>query len=216
MRWPWKKRAFVRREVVAAADLARARGRRGKAIAGYRRALEVDPEDLAVHAKIAPLLAVSGEREAALRSFRSAADGQARAGFHERALALFIHASEHYPDEEGLWPEIARLHLQRGRRAEAVSALTAGGWRLSLLRRFEVAERVLRLAVQLDPEDADAQVILARALARAGRRGEALRLLEAIAARVGGRRRTAVHGVMFRVAPSPRRLWTWVRGMGGR
>ena len=213
MRWPWQKRAFVRRDVVAAADLARARGRRGKAIAGYRRALEEDPEDLAVHAKIAPLLAASGDREAALRSFRSAADGQARAGFHERALALLIHAAEHFPDEEPLWPDIARLHLQRGRRADAVSTLMACGWRLSLTRRFDVAERVLKLAVQLDPDDSDAQVILARTLARAGRRTEALRLLEAVAGRERGRRRTAVRGVMFRVAPSPARLWAWVRGM---
>jgi tetratricopeptide (TPR) repeat protein len=216
MRWPWKKRAFVRREVVAAADLARARGRRGRAVAGYRRALEADPNDLVVHAKIAPLLAAGGEREAALKSFRCAADGQAQAGFHERALALFIHASEHYPDDEALWPEIARLHLQRGRRAEAVAALTSGGWRLTLARRFDVAERVLRLAVQLDPEDADTQVILARTLARAGRRAEALRLLEGLVDRERGRRRLAVRGVMFRVAPTPARLWAWVRGLAGR
>jgi tetratricopeptide (TPR) repeat protein len=217
MRWPWgKKRAFVRREVVAAADLARARGRRAKAIAGYRQALEADPDDLAVHAKIAPLLAATGEREAALKSFRSAADGQARAGFHERALALLIHAAEHFPDEESLWPEIARLHLQRGRRAEAVASLTAGGWRLCLVRRFDVAERVLKLAVQLDPDDADAQVILARTLARAGRKARALEILEAVCAREGGRRRTAVQGLMFRIAPTPARLWAWVLGLAGR
>jgi tetratricopeptide (TPR) repeat protein len=216
MRWPWQKRAFVRREVVAAADLDRARGRRTRAIAGYRRALAEDPDDLAVHAKIAPLLAAGGERAAALQSFRAAADGQARAGFHERALALLIHAAEHFPDEEPLWPDIARLHLQRGRRAEAVSALTAGGWRLCLLRRLDVAERVLRLAVDLDPADSDAQVILARILARAGRRDEALRLLDAVLRRERGRRRTAVRGVMFRIAPSPGRLWGWLRGLAGR
>jgi tetratricopeptide (TPR) repeat protein len=212
MRWPWRKRSFVRREVVAAADVDRARGRRAKAIAGYRRALQADPDDLAVHAKIAPLLAVAGDRTGALASFRCAADGQARAGFHERALALLIHAAEHFPDEEALWPDIARLHLQRGRRAEAVSALTAGGWRLCLSRRLDVAERVLKLAVQLDPGDADAQVILARTVARAGRRAEALELLEAVVARERGRRRSAVRGVMFRIAPSPARLWAWLRG----
>jgi tetratricopeptide (TPR) repeat protein len=215
MKWPWRARPFDRSSVLGAADLARARGRRRAAIVGYRRVLEANPQDLTVHAKIAPLLAASGDREASLQSFRTAADGQAKAGFHERALSLFIQAAEHFPDEEPLWPEIARLHLQRGRRAEAVAALTQGGWRLYLSRRHDVAERVLRLALQFDPADADAIAILARALARSGRRPEAVELLQGLAARVHGRRLTAVKGILFRVQPSAGNLWAWLRAVGG-
>ncbi len=216
MRWPWANRPFDRTEALAAADVARARGNRKQAIAGYRRVLEVNPQDLTVHAKIAPLLAASGDRDAALASFRAAADGQARAGFHERALSLFIQAAEHYPDEEPLWPEIARLHLQRGRRAEAVAALTQGGWRLHLARQHAVAERVLRLALQFEPHDADAIAILARTVHAAGRRDEAVALLEELAARVSGRRLRAVRGIVFRVHPTFGHLWAWVRAAFGK
>lgn len=216
MRWPWGRRPFHRTEVLAEADQARARGHRRRAVAGYRRVLEANPEDLVVHARLAPLLAAGGEREPALRSFRAAADGQARAGFHERALSLFIQAAEHYPDEESLWPEIARLHLQRGRRAEAVAALADGGWRLLVARQPAVAERVLRLALQLEPHDADATVFLARALARLGRRAEALAMLDDLAARLVGRRRAAVRAVTFRLSPTPRHLWMWLTGVGRR
>ncbi len=210
MRWPWGNHPFNRTEELAAADVARAHGRRKQAIAGYRRVLEVNPEDLTVHAKIAPLLAGAGDRDGALKSFRTAADGQAKAGFHERALSLFIQAAEHYPDEEGLWPEIARLHLQRGSRAEAVAALTQGGWRLHLARQYPVAERVLRLALQFEPHDADTIAILARTVRAAGRRQEAVQLLDDLATRVHGRRLAAVRGILFRVDPSFGHLWGWV------
>jgi tetratricopeptide (TPR) repeat protein len=175
--------------------------------------LEADPTDLTVHARIAPLLAAAGDRDGSLLSFRAAADGQSKAGFHERALSLFIQASEHFPDEEPLWPEIARLHLQRGRRAEAVVALTAGGWRLYLDRQYAVAERVLRLALQFEPDDADATAILARVLARSGRRAEAVQLLEGIAGRAQGRRLAAVRGILFRVHPTLEHLWGWARAL---
>ncbi len=216
MRWPRRTKTFDRTTELAAADVARARGRRKRAIAGYRRVLDANPQDLTVHAKIAPLLAASGDRAGALASFRTAADGQAKAGFNERALSLFIQASEHYPDEETLWPEIARLHLQRGRRAEAVAALIQGGWRLHLARQYKVAERVLHLALQFEPHDADATAILARTVNAAGRRDEAEQLLEGLAARVRGRRLSAVRGILFRIHPTFGNLWAWIRVMFGR
>src|SRR5512140_883452 len=216
MRWPWGDHPFNRREELAAADVARARGRRKQAIAGYRRVLEAHPEDLTVHAKIAPLLAASGARAGALASFRTAADGQAKAGFHERALSLFIQAAEYYPDEEAIWPEIARLHLQRGRRAEAVVVLTQGGWRLHLARQHAVAERVLKLALQFEPYDADAIAILARTVRAAGRRDEAVALLEDLSARLRGRRLAAVRGLIFRLHPTFPHLWGWLRSAVGK
>jgi tetratricopeptide (TPR) repeat protein len=216
MLWPWKKRTYSRTELLAAADIARSRGRRKQAIAGYRRVLEANPQDLTVHAKLAPLLAASGDRPGALQSFRTAADGQAKAGFHERALSLFIQAAEHYPDEETLWPEIARFHLQRGRRAEAVTVLTEGGWRLHLERRYDVAERVLRLALQFEPYDGDAIAILARTLHKRGRRDEAVELLDDLADRVRGRRLAAVCGLLFRIHPTATHFWRWARASVGK
>ena len=64
MRWPWTKAPTTRVELIAVADVGRARGRRKQAIAGYRRVLEANPQDLTVHAKLAPLLAVSVKKAA--------------------------------------------------------------------------------------------------------------------------------------------------------
>jgi Tfp pilus assembly protein PilF len=210
MRWR-KERPFDRTEVLASADRARSRGWRKRAIAGYRRVLEVHPEDLAVHAKLAPLLASAGDRAGAVASFRAASDGQLRVGYPDRALSLLVQAAEFFPDEEPLWPEIARLHLLRGRRADAVTALTRGGWQLLLARKLAIAERVLGLALQIEPYHADATAILARTLARARRKPEAVALLDDLASRVRGRRLAAVRLLAFRIAPGPGSGWRWLR-----
>ena len=155
----WRKRPFDRTELLAAADRARARGRTKKAIAGYRKVLETVPGDLAVHAKIAPLLARTGQREASLASFRLPADGQEAAGFPDRGLSLVVQAAGFYPEELHLWEEIARLHLARARRADAVAALVAGGRRLFHLRALEVGAQVLRRAVEIETFDVAFHII---------------------------------------------------------
>ena len=214
VRWR-KERPFDRTEELARADRARARGRRARAIAGYRRVLEAQPQDLAVHAKVAPLLAAAGDRAAALASFVTASEGQLRAGFPDRALSLLAQAARHFPDEETLWPEIARLHLQRGRRADALEALTAGGWDLLRARELALAERLFRLALEIEPHDADATALLARTLARARRKAEAVRLLEELSQRVRGRRLAAVRWLALRIAPTPGNGWRWIRALLG-
>lgn len=91
-----------------------------------------------------------------------------------------------------------------------------GAWRLHLAREYRVAERVLRLALEIDPGDADTIALLARTLRRSGRRAEAIQLLEGLAAREEGGRRTAVQRLLFWVQPTPRRLWEWLRSGLGR
>jgi tetratricopeptide (TPR) repeat protein len=205
-----RKKPFQRTEALAAADRARARGRHKRAIAGYREVLRVHPEDLATHGKLAPLLARRGDRAGALASFRAASDGHVRAGFTDRALAVLAQAADAYPDEEPLWADIARLHLGRGRRADAVAALVRGGRRLLRSRRPQIGESILRLALQIEPWEPDAALLLARTLARVGKRGEAVALLDGLAPRVRGRTLSADRRLAFRLAPSPRRLWRWI------
>ncbi len=203
--------AFDRAEVLAAADRARVRGRRRKAVALYRQVLAVLPEDLAVHGKLAPLLAASGEREEALASFRKAAAGHERSGFVDRALSVLGQAADRFPEVESLWEELARLHLSRGRRASAVGALTRGGAGHLARRQLAKAERLLGRAAQLEPWHPEATLLLARVKSRAGRRDEALVLLDGLAARTGGRARARARRLAFRLSPTPMRLWRWMR-----
>jgi tetratricopeptide (TPR) repeat protein len=207
-----RKKPYSRTETLAAADRARSKGRRKKAIAGYRRVLAEDPNDTTVHGKVAPLLAQAGARDDALASFRRAADGHLRAGFADRGLAMLSQAVAFFPEETGVWEEIARLHLQRGRRADAVAALVGGGARLETARRRPAAHRLLRRALELEPWHPDAAVLLARVLARSGEKEEALALLDGLAARVRGPLLRRVLGQTVRLSPTPRNLWRWLRG----
>jgi tetratricopeptide (TPR) repeat protein len=207
----WRRKPYSRTETLAAADKARGRGRIAKAIAGYQKVLAVHPDDLAVHAKVAPLLARRGRRDEALASFRLAAEGQEKAGFPDRALSLLAQASERYPDVEPLWGDMARLQLLRGRRADAVVALVRGGGRLLGTPHRDVGERLLRRALQLEPWQLDGTLLLARTLWRLDRRTEALELLDGLALVVRGPALRAARRLAFRLRPTPVRLWRWLR-----
>lgn len=212
-----KPKPFDRTATLALAEAARARGRRKKAIALYRKVLEVDPRDLTVHGKIAPLLARAGKRDEALASFRAAWEGQFRAGFVDRALAVLRQAVDLYPEENALWEEMARLHLQRGRRADAVAAMVEAGERLWKRRQPLAAVKALRRALEIEPWHPQATLLLARALAKDGRIDDALSLLDALGARVRGKVLRRVRRLAFFLSPTPARLWRWIRSaFGGR
>jgi len=212
----FRKRAYDRTEILGAADRARARGRRRKAIALYRRILEQSPNDLAVLAKIAPLLARARRKDEALASFRAAADGQIKAGFPDRALSLELQAAQFYPEEYALWDDVARIHVQKGRRADAVAALVDGATRLSRTPHLPVAAKVLKRALEIEPWQPDATLLLARVFTRGGRREEALAVLDGLAARVRGKLLRRTRRLAFFIAPTPGALWRWMRAVLGR
>lgn len=203
-----------RTELLAQADRARSRGRLKKAIAGYRQALALTPGDPSIHARLAPLLARRGARAEALESFAMAADGQFAAGFADRAISLRRQAAQAFPEEFPLWQELTRLYLKRDRRADAVVALLAGGQALLRSRHREVGVQVLRSALALDPLHVEATLLLARTLGKCRRPAEALPLLDALDPRVAGATLRRTRRLAFRLSPTPRRLWSWVRAAG--
>ncbi len=210
------KKAFDRTELLAQADRARAAGRRKKAIALYRKILERAPADLATHAKIAPLLARAGKKAEALASFNLAASGQAKAGFSDRALSLQRQAADFFPEEYALWDDVAKLHLLRGRRADAVAALVDGGRKLHATPELATAAKLLRRALEIEPWQPDATMLLARVYARGKRAADALALLDGLAARVRGKALRRARRLAFAIAPSPGSLWRWFRASLGR
>jgi Tfp pilus assembly protein PilF len=212
----WRRRPYDRVRVLAAADRARSRGRLPKAIRLYREVLAADPKDLAVHGKIAPLLARTGQDEAALRSFETAARGHVDAGFPDRGLAVYVQAATHYPERSFFWEEQARLHLVRGTRADAANALVEGARRLARAAP-EGEARLLRQALEIDDWHLEARLRLARLLRRQGKRAEACALLEALAPRLSGRGLRRVRGALFWLAPTAGAAWRWLRAaLAGR
>jgi Tfp pilus assembly protein PilF len=206
----WRRKPYDRVRVLQAADRARARGRLEKAIAGYRQVLAEDPGDLAVHGKIAPLLARTGRDEEALRSFEVAAKGHLDKGFVDRGLAVYVQAAGHYPERAFFWEEAARLHLLRGTRADAARALVDGGVATGE-HVVKTGERLLRRALEIDPWHAEGRLALSRLLRRQGRRGEARALLEELAPRLSGSELRRVRGALFRLGPTPAAAWRWLR-----
>jgi predicted Zn-dependent protease len=212
----WRRRPKDRNQLVAAADKARSRGRVKKAIEGYRQALDLAPGDLAIHAKLAPLLARRGLKAEAIASFGAAAEGQLKAGFLDRAVSLQRQAADAFPEEFPLWQELTRLYLMRERRADAVAALLAAGQTLLHSRHREVGVQVLRRALELEPRQVEVTLLLARLLARCGRAAEALPLLDGLDPMVSGATLKRARRLAFRLSPTPARLWRWVKAVFGR
>jgi tetratricopeptide (TPR) repeat protein len=208
----WRKKPYDRTQILASADRARAQGRLKKAIQGYRKVLEVDPSDHVVHGKLAPLLARKRRRGEALASFELAAQGQLKAGFSDRALAVYVHATSFFPEEPALWEEIARLEQIRGRRADAVRALIEGGGHLARNAQLRpIGVRLLKGALDIEPWHPEATMALARLLTQEKEREEALALLEDLAQRARGAARRRALGAVFRLAPTPGSAWRWLR-----
>jgi len=205
-----KKKSWDRTALLAQADRSRARGRRTRAITLYRQLLAKDPNDLTVHGKVAPLLAAQGLGAEAMASFRTAAAGHSAAGYADRGIALLRQAADLFPEDESLWTEVADLHVQRGRRGDAVAVLIAGGERLLRGRYRPIGAKLLRRALELEPWNVKASLLLAKTLSREHRPEEAIALLDGLARRVGGKARRQARSLAFRVAPSPGRLWRWL------
>lgn len=196
---------------MASAERARASGRRRKAIALFRKILAVDPSDVTVHTKLAPLLARNGQRGEALASFHLAAQGQLKAGFVDRAISVYVQAASFFPLEANLWDELGRLYQARSRRVDAINAFLEGGRKLGA-RPSQRADgaRLLSHALAIEPWHPAATLALARIFSVDGRRSEARTLLQTLVTRVRGRDLRRVRGALFRLSPTPANAFRWL------
>ena len=86
---PFRSRThFDRNRILAEAARARSRRRRRKAIALYRWVIAVEPRNPELHARVAPLLAETGQDFDAWVSYRAAAGSWVRQGLADKAIAL--------------------------------------------------------------------------------------------------------------------------------
>lgn len=206
-----KKRPYNRSEVMARAEAARGKGNRKKAIAEFRKILAEDPNDLAVHQKLAPILAQAGLLEDARKSFNAAAEGHLKQGFADRAIAVYAHATTFFPRDEKLWNELARLHRERSRKADAVKVYVSAHQHFRGKKQREVAVRLLRSALEIEPLHVDATVNLARLLKQEGQKEDARRLLDSAAAQLRGAGLKQIRKAQFGLSKSPAALWRWMR-----
>lgn len=205
-----RKRSYDRSRLLADAARAQRKGKLRRATELYREVLAVEPGNVDIERKIAPLLARTRRPVEAFASYRRAAEGLARHGFLERAIGVYREGAQHLPRESALWLALAELELKRGRRADAVQALASGAEGMRARADRAQAIRLLERAHELDPAAFEVSFELAGRLARAGNKRRALRLLDQLAVNENGRVLRRVRGRQLRIAPGPQSAWRWL------
>jgi len=204
------RRSYDRRDALAVAEKAKARGSVRKAVRWYRKVLDHDPNDLPVRAKIAPLLARLKRWDEAKSNFDVAAAGFLSAGFVPKAIAVWTVAAQTFPEHVEYWERIANEQVKSGKRQDAVQSLLLGRSMLRHKRQRPLAALLLRQVLALEGTHVDATLDLADLLRRDGIREEARRLLAGLLGVVAGRaQRRRVRFAQFRLEPTFRGAFDW-------
>jgi tetratricopeptide (TPR) repeat protein len=189
--------------------------RRRKAIRLYRRVLVVEPGNADVHAKVAPLLARKGQTYDAWTSYRRAGRTFIREGLVERALANYREAARMLPRQVEPWLVTADLERKSGRERDAIRTLLEGRCRMRGRKLRPQAIYLLRRVREVDAWNLEAVLDLAALLARTDQGEEAELLLDDLASRCTGRDLRRVRGVQWRMTPTLRNTWLWLRAAFG-
>jgi tetratricopeptide (TPR) repeat protein len=200
---------FDKARALEKAEKAIAKGNYAQAIEEYRGVLAQARDDLTVLAKLAHVLAAQNQMAEALEAFRQAAEGHVRMGFVDRAISVYGQASTVFPKERSLWERIVELHVEEGRRADAVKVLLEARARLVRKDERPQALRCLERAFEIAPS-VDVGVRLARLLAAADRAPEATRLLETLLETAEGKPRKVIRAAQLRITPSLGAFGRWL------
>jgi tetratricopeptide (TPR) repeat protein len=198
---------YDRTRILEAASRARARKRYRKAIALYRRVLAVEPANLELHVRLAPLLAVTGRHFDAWTSFDACGRAAIADKRFEQAINVYREAARCMPREIRAWQEIARIERQRGRSPQAGEALLEGRQQFRKRRVRPEAISLLRQALEIDPSSSDIVLDLARLLARSDQESEAQLLLDRLAQRSEGANLRRVRSAQWRISPTLVNTW---------
>jgi tetratricopeptide (TPR) repeat protein len=208
----FRKKPYDRSTTLAAADKARGRGSIRKAVLAYSQILAQDPEDHQVHARIAPLLAKMRRWKEARASFDAAGQGLLKAGFNDKAIAVWTVAAHHFPEDVEYWERIANENVHRGRKADAIKSLLEGRSMLRTRRQRPLAILLLRQVLSLQPIHFETTLDLARLLSAEGDKAEASKLLENLRRYAHGHNVRRLRAAQFRMAPGFRAAIAWIAG----
>jgi len=202
--------AYDRAAILDAAARARARKKRARAVELYRWVLAVEPQNAELHAKLAPLLAQTGEYFDAWCSFRIVARACLRAGYADKALAVYKDATLYLPREPEAWLAVARLQYKAGDARYAVETLLEGSRNFNTRWLRPQAIHLLRRAREVEEWNFEVVSELAQLLALHDQRPEAQLLLNGLAPRSDGDRLRRVRALQLRVSPTPKGVWRWL------
>src|SRR5258707_4070335 len=205
----WRK-PYNRTSTLAAADKARGRGRVRKAIAGYSKVLQNEPNDYQVHTRLTPLLGNVRRWEVSRKSFHAAGEGYLAAGFADKAVAVWTMAAQHFPEDVPYWERIANELVKRGHKADAIRTLLQGRHQLRLRFQRPLAIQLLEQVLVLEPSHFDATLDLVRLLRLQGPKPKAEKLLTHFSRDARGPKLRQVRAAQFRLSPGFRTFLSWV------
>lgn len=209
--WFKRRKPYSRTEILETASKAQTRGKTNKAIAGYMSLLKTNPNDYAVHGKVAPLLAKEKRFGPAWSSFKAAGEGYLLGGFGDMALGIYIQATRCMPMEIETWKAVSKLQLNRGLKADSVNTLLNGHRHFRRRALRPAAVYMLRKAWKIIPWHFEVTFELARLLAKTGKKEEALRLLGDLERHEGRSNLRRIRGAIFKISPTPGSAWLWLR-----
>ena len=202
---------YDRRRILERAEQAQRKGKVRRAIGLYRWVLAVERNNAQLHARLAPLLARTGQPFDAWQSYQHCAETALREGREERALALYRDATRVLPRERLAWQGLADLLVRRGEEREALEVLMQGSRQLRGRTHRPQAIHLLREARRIAPWHAGCVLSLARLLSRASQREEARLLLEGLSGRVSGSELRRVRAAQLRLERTLVALGRWLR-----
>lgn len=191
-----------------------------RALTLYRQILAAEPHNAEIHARVAPLLARSGRATESWESFQIAIRVHDKSGDAASARTLQQQAVRVLPEHAEAYRLLARAELARKNPKQAIHVLLEGSRRLS--RRFSrrrtrgAAIVLLRDAREIEPWNVSVVLGLCRLLAKDGQPAEALFLLDHLEQRATGEDLCAVRALAWRVEPSLRHSWRWIRAIAER
>lgn len=204
------RKTYDRESCLEAAAREQSKGRVRKAVAHYMRALEADPSDHYIHAKVAPLLARTQKFEEAWESFKIAASNYVATGFSQKAIGIYSQAAKFMPRNPEVWEAMAYVYVQQNKKADAVETLYKGHVFFTKGPASDKAVSMLRKAYALDPRHFGVTFALAK-LVKKSDPVEALALLEGLTMRSSGRQLRLVRSAMFRTQPGFTMAWRWLK-----
>jgi tetratricopeptide (TPR) repeat protein len=149
-----------------------------KAIAIYKKIAKLAPEETKPLERLAELYVQQGVMSEARPLYLQMAEAHLKAGRQQQGAALLRRLLEAEPDNLRVQIRMAELCVAMGQSGEAVEAYRGAGQRL--LEHGDNAEalRLVGRALELEPKHAATLLLKARTLVSAGKRTEAVTLLE--------------------------------------
>jgi tetratricopeptide (TPR) repeat protein len=136
-----------------AADILASDGFTSKAIALYKKVLNIDPKKIEVHLALADLNAEKGLTGNALESYKIVADHYIQHKEREKALGIYQKMADLNPSNSAFRLKLADMYAKEGMQKEAINAyLEAADVHVSK-HAFNDARQVFEKALALDPNN---------------------------------------------------------------